>query len=122
MLAWYLSNGRRSPAFLPPRFAFVPRNSSLTADDRHLCPDLRIVVVEVRSKHRQHAMVAVRTEGQWLLLDNRTSILIESSKVLDYYDPLYALDQDGVRQIALSVHPLQMARSDQSAYQEYRKL
>lgn len=77
---------------------------------------LRIVVVEVRSTHQQHAMVAVRTEGQWLLLDNRTSILIESSKALDYYDPLYMLDQDGVRQFALPSHPVHMARSDKSAY------
>jgi len=77
---------------------------------------LKIVVVEVRSTHQQHAMLAVRTEGQWLLLDNRTSILIESSKALDYYDPLYALDQDGVRQFTLPVHPVQMAGSDKPAY------
>jgi len=77
---------------------------------------LKIVVVEVRSTHQQHAIVAVRTEGQWLLLDNRTSILIESSKALDYYNPLYALDQDGVRQFALPAHPVQMAGSDKPAY------
>jgi len=77
---------------------------------------LKIVVVEVRSTHQQHAMVAVRTEGQWLLLDNRTSILIESSKALDYYVPLYALGQDGVRQFALPGHPVQMAGSDKPAY------
>jgi len=77
---------------------------------------LKIVVVEVRSTHQQHAMVAVRTEGQWLLLDNRTSILIESSKALDYYQPLYALDQGGVRQFALPAHPVQMAGSDKPAY------
>jgi len=76
---------------------------------------LRIVVVEVRSTHQQHAMVAVRAGRQWLLLDNRTSILIESSKALDYYDPLYALDRDGVRQFALPGHPLQMARSEKPA-------
>jgi predicted transglutaminase-like cysteine proteinase len=77
---------------------------------------LKIVVVEVRSTHEQHAMVAVRTEGRWLLLDNRTSTLIESSKALAYYDPLYALDQDGVRQFALPSHPVQMAGSDKPAY------
>jgi len=63
---------------------------------------LRIVVVEVRSTHQQHAVVAVRTEGHWVLLDNHTSTLIESQAGFDYYDPLYALDQSGVRQFALS--------------------
>jgi predicted transglutaminase-like cysteine proteinase len=82
-----------------------------------IAPDaLEIVVVEVRSSHEQHAMVAVRSEGRWLLLDNRTSILIESAEALAYYDPLYVLDQDGVRQFALS-HPAQIvARSDKPAY------
>jgi predicted transglutaminase-like cysteine proteinase len=70
---------------------------------------LRIVVVEVRSTHRQHAFVAVQNQDRWLLLDNRTSTLIESSKALDYYDPLYALDQNGVQQY-LALGPI--ARSD----------
>lgn len=87
-------------------------------EEAGIAPDaLRIVVVEVRSTHQQHAMVAVRAEGQWLLLDNRTSVLIESSKALDYYDPLYALDQEGVRQFALPAHPLHLAGSGKSAYQ-----
>ena len=77
---------------------------------------LKIVVVEVRSTHEQHAMVAVHTEGRWLLLDNHTSVLIESSQALDYYDPLYALDQDGVRQFALPSHPIHVAGSDKPTY------
>jgi predicted transglutaminase-like cysteine proteinase len=61
-------------------------------------PDvLKIIVVEVRPIHQQHAILAVRTEeGRWLLLDNRTLMLVESSMTLDYYDPLYELDQNGV--------------------------
>ena len=58
---------------------------------------LRIVVVEGRSTHQQHAVVAVHIQDRWLLLDNRTLTLIESSKAHDYYDPLYVLDQNGVR-------------------------
>ena len=59
-------------------------------------PDaLRIVVVEVRSLQRQHAILAVRVEkGRWLLLDNRTLILAETSSALNYYDPLYELDHN----------------------------
>ena len=73
---------------------------------------LKIVVVEVRSIHQQHAILAVRAEnGRWLLLDNRTLTLVESSMALDYYDPLYEFDQNGVRQFALSPRSPQLAQS-----------
>ena len=67
-------------------------------------PDaLKIIVVEVRSIHQLHAVLSVRAEkDRWLLLDNRTLMLIESSMALDYYDPLYEFDQNGVRQFASS--------------------
>ena len=70
-------------------------------------PDaLRIVVVEVRSLQRQHAILAVRVEkGRWLLLDNRTLILAESSSALNYYDPLYELDHNGARQLGSPTLP-----------------
>ena len=76
-------------------------------------PDvLKILVVEVRSIHQQHAILAVRTEkGRWLLLDNRTLMLVESSMALDYYDPLYELDQNGVRLFASSLRSPQLAQS-----------
>jgi hypothetical protein len=63
-------------------------------------PDaLKIIVVEVRSIHQLHAVLSVRAEkGRF----NRTLMLIESSMALDYYDPLYELDQNGVRQFASS--------------------
>ena len=77
-----------------------------------VAPDaLKIVVVEVRSTHQQHAVVAVRIQNRWLLLDNRTLTLIESSIALDYYDPLYALDEHGVRRFALPSRPAQVAES-----------
>ena len=76
-------------------------------------PDaLKILIVEVRSIHQLHAILAVRAEkGRWLLLDNRTLMLVESSMALDYYDPLYELDQNGVRQFALPSRSPQLAQS-----------
>ena len=76
-------------------------------------PDaLKIVVVEVRSIHQQHAILAVRAEkGGWLLLDNRTLMLVESSMALDYYDPLYEFDQNGVRQFGLPSRSPELAQS-----------
>ena len=68
-------------------------------------PDaLKILVVEVRSIQQQHAILAVRAEkGRWLLLDNHTLMLVESSMALDYYDPLYEFDQNGVPTIRVAI-------------------
>jgi Bacterial transglutaminase-like cysteine proteinase BTLCP len=76
-------------------------------------PDaLKILVVEVRSIHQRHAILAVRAEnGRWLLLDNRTMMLVESSMALDYYDPLYELDENGVRQFGLPSRSPELAQS-----------
>ena len=77
---------------------------------------LKIVVVEVRSSHALHAMVAVRSEGRWLLLDNRSAILIESTLAGAYYKPLYVLDQDGVAQFGPADRLQIVAQSDKSTY------
>jgi predicted transglutaminase-like cysteine proteinase len=76
-------------------------------------PDaLKILVVEVRSIHQRHAILAVRAEnGRWLLLDNRTLMLVESFMALDYYDPLYQLDENGVRQFGLPSRSPELAQS-----------
>lgn len=83
-------------------------------------PDaLKIVVVDIRSTHQQHAVVAIRIkERHWLILDDRTSILVESSMALDRYDPLYELDQDGIHEFALPSRPLQMVGSIQRSQKE----
>lgn len=83
-------------------------------------PDaLKIVVVDVRSTHQQHAVVAICIkERRWLILDNRTSILVESSMAFDRYDPLYELDQDGIHQFALPSRSPQMLGSIQSPREE----
>jgi uncharacterized protein (DUF427 family) len=56
------------------------------------------VIVMDKTVHRQHAVVAVRYAGRWLILDNRSSILVESSDVAAHYIPLVVLDQQGVRE------------------------
>jgi predicted transglutaminase-like cysteine proteinase len=75
---------------------------------------LKILIVEVRSTRELHAILSVRTEkGRWLLLDNLTLMLVESSMALAYYDPLYELDQNGVRQFVSQSRPTQLAQSQQ---------
>lgn len=62
--------------------------------------DLRLVIVRIKqagAKPADHALVAVRNDADWIVLDNRTLAMIESRQVLDQYQPLFALDHRGVR-------------------------
>ena len=60
--------------------------------------DLRIVIIERRTGLAVHAVVAVRNDGRWLILDNRVLTIVDSRKLLDHYRPLYTLGRRGVRQ------------------------
>jgi len=61
--------------------------------------DLRLVVVQDDKHEIAHAVVAVRYEQRWLILDNRTMAILDAEDVR-YYRPLFALDQQGTRPIA----------------------
>jgi hypothetical protein len=61
--------------------------------------DLRLVVVRVKSLRNNHAVVAVRHAGQWFILDNRTLAVVESRKLLDYYQPLFMQDDRNGRHV-----------------------
>jgi hypothetical protein len=43
--------------------------------------DLRLVIVHDRQIHQDHAVVAARMDGQWLILDSRTMILLTDVQV-----------------------------------------
>ncbi|MDI1347570.1 MAG: transglutaminase-like cysteine peptidase [Pseudolabrys sp.] len=65
--------------------------------------DLRLVIVRIKRpqnpgvKPTGHALVAVRNDADWIVLDNRSLAMIESRQVLDQYLPLFVLDHRGVR-------------------------
>jgi predicted transglutaminase-like cysteine proteinase len=61
--------------------------------------DLRLMVVQDDKREVGHAVVAVRYEQHWVILDNRT-MLILNAEDLHYYRPLFALDQQGTHTIA----------------------
>ena len=61
--------------------------------------DLRLVIVQDEKREIGHAVVAVRQENRWLILDNRTMAILDVDDVRDYR-PLFALDQHGTRAIA----------------------
>ena len=61
--------------------------------------DLRLVVVRDAPTGEEHAVVAAKLDGHWLMLDNRRMAMVE-----DVYSrntrPLFVIDQHGVMQYA----------------------
>jgi predicted transglutaminase-like cysteine proteinase len=53
--------------------------------------DLRLVIVHDRQTRQDHAVIAARLDGQWLILDNRTMMLLTDAQVTNL-TPLLALD------------------------------
>ena len=60
---------------------------------------LRILLVRDRVVHADHAVLAVREEGRWLILDNRTMLLSEDRDSTNLM-PLIAIDGQGVKLLA----------------------
>jgi predicted transglutaminase-like cysteine proteinase len=61
--------------------------------------DLRLVLVRDTAIRVDHAVLAARFEGRWLVLDNRKSAAVEAED-LRHYMPLYALGAEGVKLFA----------------------
>jgi len=58
--------------------------------------DVRLVVVHNNAAGEQHAVVAVRLDGNWIILDNRWLALVPDHE-LWRATPVFELDDDGVR-------------------------
>jgi predicted transglutaminase-like cysteine proteinase len=58
--------------------------------------DLRLVIVQDSMRQTQHAVLAVREENEWLILDNRTMVMLAAEQARHYY-PLFVMDYRGVR-------------------------
>ena len=61
--------------------------------------DLQLVLVRDRSVGQDHAVLAARLDGHWLLLDNRSAELIEDADATSF-TPLFAIDHTGVHLFA----------------------
>jgi predicted transglutaminase-like cysteine proteinase len=61
--------------------------------------DLRIVLVRDSVLRQDHAILAARDHGRWLILDNLRSGLLDDGE-LKRYLPLFALDHEGVKLFA----------------------
>ena len=72
------------------------REAGITPDN------LRLVIVRSTKGQTSHAILAVRYEKNWLVLDNRTLVMVDTD-MAQYYYPLFVLDQRGVRTFITAV-------------------
>ena len=61
--------------------------------------ELRLVLVRDRAVRQDHAVLAARLDGHWLILDSRRSDLMNDSDVTSF-TPLYAINHRGVQLFA----------------------
>ena len=57
--------------------------------------DLKLLLVHDNAVRQDHAVLGVRVDGRWVVLDNRFTRPLESDQV-GRFTPLFALDEDGV--------------------------
>jgi len=62
--------------------------------------DVRLVVVRNTAVNEDHAVAAVRVDGDWIVLDNRWLTLVAAADMPKAI-PLFVLDETGVRQFAV---------------------
>jgi predicted transglutaminase-like cysteine proteinase len=63
--------------------------------------DLRLVIVRDIRRKLDHALLAARLDERWLLLDNRTLIMVDAMDARHYH-PLFVLGGRGVREFAFA--------------------
>ncbi|CAM5396061.1 hypothetical protein AFEL58S_01959 [Afipia felis] len=61
--------------------------------------NLRLVLVRDRTVREDHAVLAVRHDGKWLIMDNRSALLREDSEISSF-TPLFAINHRGVQLFA----------------------
>jgi predicted transglutaminase-like cysteine proteinase len=60
--------------------------------------DLRLVVVHDNKLREDHAVLAARLDGAWLVLDNRRLLMLPDAELPNYV-PLFTLGADGIRRV-----------------------
>jgi predicted transglutaminase-like cysteine proteinase len=77
---------------------------------------LRIVIVHDKTAAEDHAVVAVRYDGRWLVLDNKT-LEIKEDEAIVAFNPMFMIDGAGVKKItSLAPEPKQAPWTDATAY------
>lgn len=82
---------------------------------------VRLVIVRIKpstptTRPADHAVIAVHVQSRWLVLDNRSLTVSESTGLLNDMEPLFTLDNRGVRQFVLpGAVPAQASPCDQQS-------
>jgi hypothetical protein len=63
--------------------------------------DVRLVIVRDLVNNANHAVVAARLNGDWIVLDNRSMALTQDIEMRGVI-PLFVFDRDGVKQFVLA--------------------
>jgi predicted transglutaminase-like cysteine proteinase len=64
--------------------------------------DLRLVIVRNVPLRSDHAVLTVRLDGRWIVLDNRHLNLVEANEI-SHLIPLFVVDLQGVKQVVKKV-------------------
>jgi predicted transglutaminase-like cysteine proteinase len=75
--------------------------------------DVKIVILKNQFPNEYHAVAAARVNGEWLILDNRTLILVRDT-ALTRATPVFVLDHEGVRRFNRASHDRRMAHRELS--------
>jgi predicted transglutaminase-like cysteine proteinase len=63
--------------------------------------DVKIVILQIPLRNEDHAAVAARVDGRWLILDNRRLALVRDTEMIGAI-PRFVLDEDGTRRFVPS--------------------
>ena len=58
--------------------------------------DLRLVILRETARAEDHAVLAVRLQERWLVLDNRMLVMLTDTQITNYW-PIFVADDAGVR-------------------------
>jgi predicted transglutaminase-like cysteine proteinase len=58
--------------------------------------DLKLVILNDTIHGEDHAVVAARLDGHWLMLDNRRMAMVEDAQLINYR-PVFVIDAEGVK-------------------------
>jgi predicted transglutaminase-like cysteine proteinase len=71
--------------------------------------DLRLVILRETARAEDHAVLAVRLNGRWLVLDNRMLVMLQDTQIASYR-PIFVIDDAGVRAYRNDVAPAPLPR------------
>jgi predicted transglutaminase-like cysteine proteinase len=60
--------------------------------------DMKIVILRDFVRNEDHAVLAARVDGEWLILDNRNLALVPDTEMFGAH-PVFALDHDGAHRL-----------------------